>query len=317
MHLSLSLKLRLETRARSRLSPAWTLGCVTGLCLDAEDGWTLDTGYCALDIVDWSGPSVCTVASVRWFDVASSSLVNLALAACVEQQAAAQAKSCYQLARIPNSNAECELEKNIQMPRRQAAKSQPLRRRQRQWPHECSYTHTRKQTEARMASNCSSFALSAAAVLSLWRCTRRGQRRRAQAQLFTPFWRKQQQQSLNKAKSRRTSCLFLSMSLSLTLAPTLSISLSLLAPLGSLTLYASLCCLKKLFVVFSVAFCCFPTLEQLWFDFGLFAWVLLLFLLMPDFEHEWACCCSLWHTVCVGELCLTTKTYNLQTTIKI
>lgn len=91
------------------------------------------------------------------------------------------------------------------------------------------------------------------------------------------------------------------MSLSLTLAPTLSISLSLLAPLGSLTLYASLCCLKKLFVVFSVAFCCFPTLEQLWFDFGLFAWVLLLLLLMPDFEHEWACCCSLWHTVCVGE----------------
>lgn len=89
---------------------------------------------------------MCTVASVRWFDVASSSLVNLALAACVEQQAAAQAKSCYQLARIPNSNAECELEKNIQMPRRQAAKSQPLRRRQRQWPHECSYTHTHTHT---------------------------------------------------------------------------------------------------------------------------------------------------------------------------
>lgn len=30
-----------------------------------------------------------------------------------------------------------------------------------------THTHTRKQTEARMASNCSSFALSAAAVLSL------------------------------------------------------------------------------------------------------------------------------------------------------
>lgn len=34
-----------NARARSRLSPAWTLGSGAGLCLDAEDGWTLDTGY--------------------------------------------------------------------------------------------------------------------------------------------------------------------------------------------------------------------------------------------------------------------------------
>lgn len=96
-----------------------------------------------------------------------------------------------------------------------------------------THTHIHRHTEARMTSNCSSFALSAAAVLSLWRCTRRGQRRRAQAQLFTPFWRKQQQQSLNKAKSRQTSCLFLSCSLSISLFLTHSLYLSLcLLPLA-------------------------------------------------------------------------------------